>query len=149
MTAIAAHGGGDGEKVRQFEAEWGLHLPVDYRSFLLEFNGGQPSPNWCHVSGLRQSVTVDALFGLGVKPGLDLATWMREYREEIGADNVIIGGDAGANLFLLGKVREVEGVFYWDHSHTFAGSSEEEGNTYFLARTFSRFLEALQPPHSV
>ena len=39
------------------------------------------------------------------------------------------------------------GVYCWDHAHVFPGSSEERGNTYFVAPTFGAFLDSLAPIH--
>ena len=37
------------------------------------------------------------------------------------------------------------GVYCWDHAHCLPGSSEANGNTYFMAPSFSAFMRSLEP----
>ena len=36
---------------------------------------------------------------------------------------------------------EDKGVYYWDYAHFFPQSSEDEGNTYFIAESFAEFCD--------
>lgn len=130
--------------VTQFETLNSLILPSDYRTFLQETNGGHPTPNRCYVPGLQAHVTVDVLFGISLRErSLNLDAWLTEFRDELAPGIVVIGGDPGPNLFVLGTTGEFVGVYFWDHAHVFEVSSEGDGNTYFIAATFTDFLDSL------
>lgn len=147
MTGVDGLGHASEGALAHFTETFSLVLPRDYRAFLCAFNGGQPSPNWCYVPALREWVIVDVLFGLGLpKRSLDLSTWMLEYRDDLAPGMLVIGGDPGANLFVLGTTSEYTGVYYWDHTHAFEKSLEDGGNTYLIAPTFQGFLDGLTPP---
>ena len=61
----------------------------------------------------------------------------------------LITADGAGMLFILvpAEAGDTAGVYCWDHAHQFDGSSEEGGNTYFVAPTFGAFLDALTPVH--
>lgn len=59
------------------------------------------------------------------------------------ADCIIAALGAGTFLFILKTGGEARGVYCWDHAHMFRESSEDQGNTYFVAPTFREFLDSL------
>jgi hypothetical protein len=64
------------------------------------------------------------------------------------AGSLIVATGAGAMLFILVPDPADAGVYCWDHAHNLTGSSEENGNTYFVAPTFADFLNSLAPVES-
>jgi hypothetical protein len=124
-----------------FEARHSLSLPDDYRRFLLHHNGGVPQPAGVHVSQLKTEVLVD-VFALTSRQGLSLDEWIAEFEGEIPTGFLIIAGDPGGAFFILGTQGEERGVYLWDHQHRYPGSSEEEGNTFFLSDSFTSWIES-------
>ena len=130
----------------RFEADCGLSLPPDYRSFLLDYNGC-PDPNVFHVPDLGEDVLVGVLYRIrSSRSGCDL---LAEYREEIDRlppGFLIIGHDPGGNRLLLGTLGEDRGrVYYWDSCYFFPQSNDEDGNTFLVAESFQEFLDGLAP----
>jgi len=136
-------GGTTALAVDAFEERNRIRLPADYRELLIIHNGGRPVPSVCVVPELGEALRVDMLFGLGHVPSLDLDSWYKEYRSEMPPGFLVIGG-VGPILFILGTQKPDIGVFCWDHSHVLSGSSEEAGNTYRIASTFTEFVNSLR-----
>ena len=141
---IAEHQPASAEQIAAFEQKYRLTLAPDYREFLLRHNGGCPQPDACWIPDQEEFVLVSALYGLGRPEELDLAFWHAEFGDEMPADFVILGEDPGGAMFIFGPGEENTGVFFWDHQHNFADSSEDAGNTYFLAETFTAWLDSLR-----
>ena len=130
--------------LRAFELNNDLNLPGDYRDFLVRHNGRCPSPNACWVAGIKDFVLVDELYGITRDDKSDLQFWIEEYGDEMPKGSVIVGGDPGGAMFILGTLAGSKGVYLWDHQHRYTGSSEENGNTFFIAETFTTWIQTLQ-----
>lgn len=144
MANLRSFGGTTAAAVDAFERANGLTLPADYREFLTRHNGGFPDPAAaCVIPKQGQSVIVQTLLGLGREREFDLQGWHDEYGDEMPPGSLIVAVGAGAMLFILVPGAADAGVYCWDHAHNFAGSSEEDGNTYFVAPTFAAFLASL------
>ena len=142
-TDLRSFGGTSPAAVEAFERRNGLALPEDYRGFLIKHNGALVGPAACFVNGPDQEVLVQVLLGLGREADFDLQGWLDEYRDEMPAGFLIVAVGAGTMLFILGAGAAGGGVYCWDHAHAFEGSSEEDGNTYWVAATFAGFVDAL------
>lgn len=138
-------GGIDASRIEAFEARNNLALPNDYKDFLITDNGGQLFPLGCRVSSINQNVLVEILLGVDQEREFDLQGWLDEYSREMPPGFLVFALGAGSMLFTLGTQGTDSGVYLWDHAHRFAGSSEETGNTYKLATTFTEFLDLLLP----
>jgi hypothetical protein len=144
MVRIKGFGNTSEEIIAAFEERNQVRLPVDYRQFLLENNGGLVEAGCCHVQGAEQDVLVQALLGLGQARDFDLQGWLMEYRDEMPRGSVIIAVGA-TGLFILVADAAPAGVHFWDHEHTFDASSTDGGNTYKVAATFTEFINGLRP----
>jgi hypothetical protein len=76
--------------------------------------------------------------------GLTLSYWINEHDDDIGDKELVIGTDQGGHDILFITEGEDKGIYYWDHNHFFAKSKEGEGDTYFLADTFTEFYDMLR-----
>jgi hypothetical protein len=147
MANLKSFGGTTAAAVEAFGRDNGLRLPPDYVEFLVRHNGGVPDPAAaCFVPGRGEGVIIEAFFGVGLNRAFDLQYLLDEYRDEMPAGSLIVAGGAGM-LFVLVPAEggDDAGVYCWDHAHQFPGSSEEGGNTYFVAPTFVAFFGALTP----
>ena len=70
---------------------------------------------------------------------LTLSYWLTEFGDEIEEKTVLFGSDLGGGFLMYITAGEDKGVYYWDHAHFFPQSSEEEGNTYYIAESFADF----------
>ena len=146
MINFTPWGKSDESTIRQFEQRLGFPLPSDYRTFLLENNGGSFRNQTFYVDDLAQDVLMDVLYGVtNAEEDLTLATWLVEHGDELQEKALIIGADQGGGIILYITAGEDQGIYYWDHAHFFPQSSQEEGNTYFLADSFTDFCQLLTP----
>jgi hypothetical protein len=143
---IKGYGKATKEMVSQFEDNIGFFLPVDYRNFLLDCNGGVPQIRYAlfYVKELNMDIPLHVLLGLGLNK-LDLQKRNDEYWDDLLPNCIIIGDDPGSGMIVLINNEKEKGVFYWDHSFYFEQSSEEH-NIYKVANSFQEFLEGLRNP---
>ena len=135
------------EQIKEAEKKLGHKFPNDYKKFLLKTNGGRTDldddvDHGFHVDPIaEEDIWVDSLYGVG-EEALDLLIkYNKEYGEETGG--CIIIGDTLSHGFItydyLGVVED-GGIYFWDDTWTYEPSNEE-GNLYFVAKTFNEFIE--------
>jgi hypothetical protein len=138
------------EKLEEFEQNYGIKLPDDYRSFLLRYNGGSPEPGIVDFVqyGDNQSDIVNYLCGIhNGEYWASLEWYTQTYKGRIPVGFIPFGYDPGGNLYLLG----IDGihlgkVYFWDHENE-AGLLDEEPsfeNMSFIANSFAEFLSKLR-----
>ncbi len=149
MKMLKIYGGLAPEKVDALEKEFNLHLPADYRQFLLEVGGGiadtyhEEEKNTIPVEDLNDSISVAALYGIGNQPAhcsIDKA--MRDYSDEIPSNSVIIGCEYFGSYLVLECGGENAGVWFWDDCCEYEATTEEFG-VYFVADSFTEFINLL------
>ncbi|MFD1901152.1 SMI1/KNR4 family protein [Enterococcus termitis] len=132
------------EKIISLEQKYNLNLPKDYKEFLLNYNGGiveKDSSNEISVEDIDEKIVIDVLYGIDTdneKSNIDY--WMDNLAEDLLENTVIIGDDLIQGLVLIICGGENEGVYYWDDSYHFE-NSDDEMNTYWIAHTFTEFME--------
>lgn len=141
------------ERIRKLEEQYGLTLPEDYRNFLEFTNGGMANrkledEDVCiPLKGVDQTIIPNCFYGLDTEfDEIDIDDWLDRYADEM-PENVVLIGDAAEIGFLALFCGDDEdaGVYYWDDRHYFPESSDEE-NTYFVAESFSKFMELCEMP---
>lgn len=145
MSDITSWDQVDETAISAFEREINFSLPTDYRTFLQANNGASVDGQVFFVSDLDQDVLMDVFFGItnAEERSLTLGYWLNEFGDELQEKTLIIGSDPGGGMITYVTAGEDKGIYYWDHSHFFPQSSEEEGNTYFLADSFDDFMATL------
>jgi len=145
MINITSYGQAQESDLEAFEQKLGFPLPTDYRTFLENHNGGRVNSQTFFVEDLGESVLLRAFFGIkNPVETLNLDFWLNEYKDEIQETALIIGKEPGGGLILYITAGDEKGVYFWDHGHFFSESSEDDGNTYFLANTFTEFCDSLK-----
>jgi len=128
------------DAVARLEAVLGTELPVDYRLFLQDQNGGLPEK---YLFVTDDDEVAVRFFGvdLGEDAEYDDLRWNAAmFKGRIPSSMLAIGSDPGGNLILLGISDEAAGrVYYWDHSR----EEESESNTRELAVSLDAFLQRL------
>ena len=133
------------ETISAFEHKIGFPLPSDYRRFLLDNNGAKANRQVFFVKELAQDVMLDVFFGITHESrSLTLDHWLKEFGDEIDEHSLLIGSDPGGRFLLYVTSGEEKGIYYWDDTHFFPQSSEEEGDTYFVADSFAEFCNLLK-----
>ena len=122
------------------ESKLGVTLPPDYRSFLLRYNGGRPSPDVVDVPDDPQAPTdIQVFFGVGRQKGSDLVEnyeWLQELGE--GIEMLPIATDSFGNFFCL----RLSGA--GEASVVYRSVVESVATTYKVAKTFADFLNAIR-----
>ena len=131
-------------EILMLENEFEVVLPEDYKSFLLQENGGRYK-NLVRIPQVSEEINIDVMFGVStnVKNG-DIKQWTSEYQDDLFPNSIIIGDTIqhGFIVFWLSK-DDNAGIYYYDDTYEFA-SSTDNMNTYFLANSFSEFLNMVE-----
>ena len=136
-------------EILMLENEFEVVLPEDYKSFLLQENGGRNTAyrykNLVRIPQVSEEINIDVMFGVStnVKNG-DIKQWTSEYQDNLFPNSIIIGDTIqhGFIVFWLSK-DDNAGIYYYDDTYEFA-SSTDDMNTYFLANSFSEFLNMVE-----
>lgn len=130
------------ERLGEFEAKYSLKLPDDYRTFLLDHNGGKPKPN------INKNPETDIQWIYGIHHAeywASLEEHIATYENRIPSKTVPIANDSLGNLFLLSLREETYGeIWFWDHEN----ESDTSGKEYYdnievSASSFKDFLTNL------
>lgn len=145
------------DDISAFESRHGLHLPEDFRNFLLKQNGGRPDGDVeFEVPGFTEAVVND-LYGIEKgefrkKSSIDFVCESLD-EDRIPYGFIPIGDDGSGDTILLATPESgCCGVFFFDHENepydNEGLSWEEYGNIYKVAESFSGFLKLLKksPP---
>ena len=145
ITVKPNHAPLDDATLSRFETANALQLPLDYRSFLLNSNGGDPEPNIV-TAGDSNSFDVRTFFGLD-DTGDSITAALKTYRERVPANCLPIADDNCGNLFVLATEGDTLGaVYFWDHEfEADDGEPARTDNLTLIAESFSDLLARLQP----
>ncbi|MDA0954001.1 MAG: SMI1/KNR4 family protein [Proteobacteria bacterium] len=124
------------------EAELGVVLPDSYRRFLLQYNGGSPTPDTIDVPGANGSPTdVQVFFGIGrTSESSGLAWNLALIRRRCSGIHVLpVACDSGGNLFCF----EIEhGVAL---KVIYCALDDPDCVTYEVAASFDEFIVKIRP----
>lgn len=132
------------ERLAQVEERLGIEFPVDYRSFMLKYNGGEPSPNSFQFKEFDGDYT-DSLVLMFL--AIDSEKFNLEQEVEIYAgripDHLVpIAADPFGNVICIAVAGPSAGaIYFWDHEEE--GDVLNNDNVYLIADTFTEFLDLL------
>lgn len=121
-----------------------FEIPIEYREFLQQTNGGIPVPDavkhegkyWDNVScfySVRNNLCSDDLFRN-----------IEEYKEMLPSHYLPIGESPGGNLYCLSLRSEDFGsVYFWDHDEANYDGEPWEENMTLLASSLPVFINSL------
>lgn len=130
------------KNIEDFEVKHHIEFPIQYRDFLLEYNGGNVKPNVFKISDEEGETAVNTLYGLDISESYDdLSNVFDSLHGEIPDEFISIGDDSGGNQICLGISGEYSGkVYMFIHD---IESTEEMSNMFFISNTFDSFLDGL------
>lgn len=139
-------------EVTLFENLIGLKIPYDYRKHLLSFNGGKCEPNIFNFleNGILTSSSISWFLALYDGEYDNIQRYYEIYKKEekrMPSNILPIAHDDGGNLICISCNGTDEGhIFFWDHEKEVdysLGHRDDYSNLYFIANTFTSFLEGL------
>jgi hypothetical protein len=134
-----------------FEAKIGIDLPLEYRQFLLTYNGGVPALIVFPIKENKRDTRsmLQILFGLKQEGVNSLEHRVDEIGERFPIDLLPIGNDLGGNIICI-SIRGVNRgkIFFWE----LETEKEDEGppdysNVYPVTDSFNEFLNSLTAPN--
>ena len=129
------------------ERRLGIHLPSDYRSFLLTHNGGYPEPSVFTISrGVSGELgVVNRFYGIWKEKEYDLLSEVETFQGRMPANLLPIACDPGGNQICLSVSGSDRGkVYFWFHEEEAdEGEPPTYDNVYFVANSFGELLDNL------
>ena len=113
----------------KIEDDFSFCFPEDYKSFLSKHNGVNMEDCFVKVKELDEDVMPNNLFSTDDALSRALTLAYCDFQD---------GG-----FLLLMPEGENRGLYYYDHAYVFE-QSDDDCNTYFLAETFSDFLNCMK-----
>jgi cell wall assembly regulator SMI1 len=134
-------------QVRALEKSLKIRLPQDYRSFLLQNNGGKPDPDGFDVetiNGPKANSRVGYFLAIHDGKQDSFEDYFNTYKVKatrIPAHLVPIAHDSKGNLICIAVTgRDVGAVHFWDKDDSVDDGAD---NCHLLAKNFDEFLNAL------
>ena len=133
-------------ELEAFEDKLGIDLPADYRSFLLEHNGGDYPATVSTPYGLDnpKSAFIGVFYGLNAQDDFDLLDAYEVLCEQLPLGILPIGDDDGGNeICLVVTEQDYGSIWFWHHE-----LSQNTGwpplNSDRLADSFAELYGSLQ-----
>jgi hypothetical protein len=144
ITERISASGASEDDIRALELRLGAVLPIDYRTFLAQVNGGRPKP--CAFEGPTGDGSVVHFF-FTLDPGAPHYRLHRKidtYTGRVPDKLLPIACDDFGNLILLDLgARSVGEVYFWDHEQENMESDPYWENISPIASSFTEFVNAL------
>lgn len=132
------------EELAAFEQAYQIHLPAEYRDFLLRYNGGMPKRRIFDIDmdGFPNSIPIQLFSGVSQTHPLGLQATMATFVGRMPANLIPIANDSFGNPICLSVSGEDTGyVYFWDRD--MEQEEPDYSNVYFIAKSFNAFLDLL------
>ncbi len=143
-----ANGRLDRDQIKRVEKLIGDPFPDDYRTFLLQTNGGDPEANRVETMDRVQSLRIRSFFGVvGQQRDDDLLHNRDGYEGRLPAGVVAVADDDSGNLICLSlRSDDFGGVYLWDHEmEADEGCEPSFANMHLIAHSFHELLDRIEP----
>ena len=122
-------------EIKQFESEIGTNLNMEYKTFLLESNGGNPVRNVFSIPNQGQD-SIKMLYGLNSNSNnYDLRKQFLQFKHENSGQFLPIAEDGFGNQICLGLFENCSGkIYFWDR---------DIGENILIADSFDGFIKKL------
>ena len=137
-------------RLRQWEASEGISLPDDYRTFLLETNGGRPKQrcfDYADESGPYTDGAIQAFHGIHGETYNRLDKIAETSKAVVPGSFLPIASDSFGNSICLGISGPERGKVYFFDEEGASDGEPEENRTHLhrIADSFREFLDVLKP----
>lgn len=135
----------DDKTLNNFEKEFQIRLPDEYRQFIIKYNGGYPEPDGFKFMNKSKGSSVDRFLGLVDDEYEDIRKYIQKYKDRIPTNLIPIAYDPGSNLVCISVSGEDFGsVYFWEHELEFdEGQKPDYSNVTIIANNFNEFLNGL------
>ena len=101
-------------QLKNFETAFAFNITLVFRDFLMEHNGGVPTPGTFPTSGSNRRIQRFLNFYENISPS---GAWAinRRLREKIGPKRIIFGVDSLGNFLCLERSYKRQFVVLWNH----------------------------------
>lgn len=148
---VSGNGSLDPKLLSEFEDEFNVKLPEQYREFMIKYNGGYVDPCIFNLDVIDDATVLKKLYPLKSEEEVDLY-YVNDLHDGFISDRFItIGNDPGGSGICLGVKGDVRGkVYFFDRESDYEDYDEEgeeilidEKIMYLLSDTFYGFLDSL------
>ncbi|WP_338553176.1 SMI1/KNR4 family protein [Paenibacillus sp. KS-LC4] len=130
------------EEINEFQQKLNLRLPEQYKNFLLESNGGDPSPSMFKISDEQGEGVLNIFYGIGDMYS-NLEEYIDIYEGRLPLGFIPIGNDPSGNVICLGlNEKYYSNIYFWDHEQE-SDNPDDMSNMFFLANDLNEFLNSL------
>jgi len=140
-------------QIEEIEQYVGLDFPSNYKNHLLQYNGGQCTPNIFRFNenGKWTESCIDLFLAIYDGEYDNLKEYIRIYKldeKRLPIHLLPFAHDPGGNLICISCANEDEGyVYFWDHENEIDYSISDDknySNLYFVANSFNEFILSLK-----
>ena len=137
--------------IDEFERARDIKLPLEYREFLLNTNGGVPNDVVYPIEGFQLNPFGGLQIFFGVDTGISYASLevvLDMYAGGIPQGVIPIADNGGGDYVCIDLRRGMSKIVFWDKRPYWSTGLWREEDLYPVADSFSSFLGALRPnPH--
>lgn len=141
------------QQIEEVEKYVGLDLPSEYKSHLLNHNGGQciPSIFKFNKKGKSEESCIDWFLAIYDGEYDNLKEYIRIYKLEekrLPTHILPIAHDPGGNLICISCGKDDKGdIYFWDHENEVdynLSDDQDYSNLFLIAKSFSEFIDGLK-----
>ncbi len=129
----------------ELESIYKIQLPINYRNFLIKYNGGRPEPDCFNFKDGTSGSDINMFFGLCKDYNYNLTAQIEIFKDRIPYSLFSIAEDSGGNIICIGIKGEYLGkIYFWDHElEADVGEVPDFSNITLIADSFQEFLDGL------
>lgn len=132
------------QQLMNLERELGMEIPVEYRKFLRDYNGGYPQPDGFDFADGSDGSSIDRFLGISDSKNEDIIEYFNNYKSRIPDGYFPIAKDPGGNLILVKEDSPGSEVYFWDHENEAEdGASPGMNNMHLISLFFNDFINNL------
>ncbi len=134
----------DAETLSKVEKQYDFRFPDEYKSFLLQSNGGKINPrNFTFGAEDYEGSRIDKFLAVYSGEHDNFEKYFQMYKKDAQRlpDNLVpIAHDDGGNLICISvDGNDCGAIYFWDHEYEL----EDEENIFLIKSSFNEFLAAL------
>lgn len=132
-------------EVQEFAKKYEI-TDEDYKKFLLEFNGGEPSLNAFLITGMRDNPegVIQSFFGLRAHLSTeDIELVLKEHRGLVPDKVIPVACNDFYDFVCLDARHTPAIVVFWDRRNFWGSDRWDDADLYFIAPNFEEFLGSL------